>query len=67
VNTVLSFVHDTNVTVKTLTFDGTAANLSMATNLGAQLSFPDLKPYFEHPETKQKVHLFLDPAHMIKL
>lgn len=67
VNTVLSFIHDTNVSVKTLTFDGTAANLSMATHLGAQLSFPDLKPYFEHPETKQKVHLFLDPAHMIKL
>lgn len=67
VNTVLPFVHDTDVSVKTLTFDGTATNLSMTTNLGAQLSFLDIKPYFEHPETKQKVHLFLDPAHMIKL
>lgn len=47
--TVLSFVHDTGTCVKTLTFDGTAANMSMATNLGAQLSFPDLKPYFKHP------------------
>lgn len=41
--------------------------MSMATNLGAQLSFPDLKPYFKHPETKQNVHIFIDPAHMIKL
>jgi len=65
--TVLSFVHDTGTCVKTLTFDGTAANMSMATNLGAKLSFPDLKPYFKHPETKENVHIFVDPAHMIKL
>jgi len=63
----LSFLHDTNVSVKTLTFNGTAANSSIATNLGVQLLFPDPKPYFEHPETKQKEHLFLDLAHMLKL
>ncbi|KAE9523345.1 hypothetical protein AGLY_016293 [Aphis glycines] len=51
--TVLSFVHGTGTCVKTLTFNGTAANMSKATNLAAQLSLSDLKPYFKHPETKQ--------------
>lgn len=67
VNTVLSFIHDKGVCVKTFTFDGAATNISMSTCLGANLTMPSIKSYFTHPETKQKVHIFLDPAHMLKL
>lgn len=67
VNICLSNVHEVGVTVKTLTFDGTSANFSMARCLGANLSFPNLVTFFPHPETKEKVHILLDAAHMIKL
>lgn len=67
VNLVLSFIYDTGVCVKSLTFDGAAINISMANCLGANLKMPNIKTYFNHPETKQKVHIFLDPAHMLKL
>jgi len=67
VNTVLSFVHDKGVCVKSFTFDGAAASISMSACLGANLTMPCIKSYFAHPETKQKVHIFLDPAHMLKL
>lgn len=66
-NTVLSFVHNTSACIKTLTFDGAATNISMSACLGANLTMPNIKSYFTHPETKQKVHIFLDPAHMLKL
>lgn len=67
VNTVLSFVHDKGVSVKTFTFDGAATNISKSACLGENLTMPCIKSYFTHPETKQKVHIFLDPAHMLKL
>lgn len=35
INTALTIVYDTGVLVKTLTFDGAASNISMATTLGA--------------------------------
>jgi len=66
VNTVLSFVHDKGVSVKTFTFDGAATNISMSACLGENLTMPCIKSYFTHPETKQKVLIFLDPAHMLK-
>jgi len=67
VNTTLSYIHDTGVCVKTLTFDGAATNISMANCLGANLSLSQIKPLFDHPVTNEKIHIFLDPAHMLKL
>lgn len=53
--------------MKTLTFDGAASNMSMANALGAKLFFPDVKTYILHPITKEKVFIFFDPCHMLKL
>jgi len=39
----------------------------MARCLGANLSFTNLITFFQHPETKEKVHILLDAAHMLKL
>lgn len=66
-NTTLSYIHDTGVCVKTLTFDGAATNISMANCLGANLSLSQIKPFFDHPVTNEKIHIFLDPAHMLNL
>jgi len=67
IKTALTIVHDTGVLVKTLTFDGAASNISMATSLGAKLYPPDVKTYILHPITDEKIFIFLDPCHMLKL
>lgn len=55
------------VIVKSLTFDGAPDNISMVKKLGAKLLMPNIEPYFEHPITKHKIHVLLDPCHMLKL
>ncbi|KAL4107136.1 hypothetical protein QTP88_018568 [Uroleucon formosanum] len=57
----------TGIIIKTLTFDGAANNLSMASELGANLQYSELKPYFLHPNTNDKIHIILDPCHVVKL
>lgn len=47
--------------------DGTASNISTAQCLGANIAAQDLKPYFIHPQSKEKVYIILDICHMIKL
>jgi len=66
VNTCIELVHKIGVQVKTLTFDGTVSNISMAKYLGADLSMPYPKPFFKH-ESGIVVHILLDAAHMLKL
>ncbi|KAL4136309.1 hypothetical protein QTP88_007857 [Uroleucon formosanum] len=44
----------TGVIIKTLTLDGAANNLSMASELEANLQYSELKPYFLHPNTNDK-------------
>lgn len=39
----------------------------MARYLGVDLSITNLKPYFENPVSKTKVHIELDEGHMLKL
>lgn len=64
----LEFVHESGVTVTSLTFDGAAANFTMAKHLGADFNDPQhLKTYFIHPLTSDKIFIFLDPCHMLKL
>lgn len=52
INTALTIVYDTGVLVKTLTFDGAASNISMATTLGAKLYPPDMKTLCTQLQTK---------------
>ncbi|KAI5744908.1 hypothetical protein M8J76_006466 [Diaphorina citri] len=67
VSRCLTLLHETGVTVCSLTFDGAASNVSMATHLGCSLKPESLKTYFSHPETGEKVYVFLDACHMLKL
>lgn len=65
VNQCLELVHSAKVKVVALTFDGCAANMSMAGHLGC--CFQDCKVTFDHPVTHEPVVALLDPCHMIKL
>lgn len=68
VKTCLSLVHESGILITSLTFDGAAANISMANILGAQISNMDkISPFFPHPVTNEKVFIFLDACHMLKL
>lgn len=57
----------TGILVKSLTFDGDASNISMAKLLGADLTFPNTRPYFSNPCNQENIHIILDACHMIKL
>ncbi|GBM17658.1 DNA transposase THAP9, partial [Araneus ventricosus] len=63
----LRLVFDTGVEVTALTFYGTSVNISTANNLGAKIQEKDMKPYFPHPITSEKVFVILDVCHMLKL
>lgn len=65
---LLEHIHETGVIVNGFTFDGTTTNFKTATCLGADFSNPEnLKTSFQHPITKEDIHIFLDPCHMLKL
>ncbi|CAH2088434.1 unnamed protein product [Euphydryas editha] len=56
------------VSVVRVTFDGCSANLSAAEILGCDLTDPNnFVTHFPHPCTQEKVCVFLDPCHVIKL
>lgn len=63
----LELLEDTGIQVTSMTFDGCPANITMAKKLGCSFEVENLKSYFEHPVTRQPVHIFLDPCHMLKL
>lgn len=67
VNQCLSMLHDCGIHIKTLTFDGAACNLSMIRLLQCNLNPNNLQTWFEHPISKTKIYVFLDPCHMLKL
>ncbi|KAL1268577.1 hypothetical protein QQF64_033940 [Cirrhinus molitorella] len=61
-------LHAVEVSVVSLTCDGPSQNLAIIRELGANLDIMDMRPYFLHPEDHtQKVHVLLDPCHMLKL
>lgn len=62
-----TMLHECGVKIISLTFDGAATNMSMASILGANLTLPSLKPCFPHPITKDNIFIILDPCHMLKL
>lgn len=65
VKQALALIHDTGIIVVALTFDGCAANLSMANHLGCNFQTRQVK--FSHPVTNDSVVVILDPCHMVKL
>ena len=68
VKLALGKLHNVGVRVVSLTFDGCAANIAMASKLGANLEPNKLQTSFEHPsDYTQSVYLLLDPCHMLKL
>ena len=61
-------LHAIGVRVVSLTSDGPSQNFAMFKELGASLDIMDMRPYFFHPEdSTQKIHVLLDPCHMLKL
>lgn len=63
----ICLLHDTGVRVIGLTFDGATTNLSTAKNLQCNLIPHSLQTWFPHPVTNDKIFIFPDPCHMIKL
>lgn len=68
--TCFSLLYTIDVKTASLTLDGAASNISMCKFLGAKLDFHNegFQPWFPHPEdTNERVYVFLDPCHMLKL
>ena len=68
VTQALKALHEHNIKIIALTFDGAPANLTMCNILGCNLTpTTSFQTYFSHPTTKDKVAVFLDPCHSLKL
>ncbi|KAG8175136.1 hypothetical protein JTE90_011643 [Oedothorax gibbosus] len=64
----LKRLHESNIEVPSVTFDGLSCHFTMASCLGAKLDLPDPQPWFKHPSDPQKrVFVILDICHMLKL
>lgn len=64
----LEVIHETGVTVVSVTFDGTATNFATCNKLGANLNnITKLQTHFPHPITHENVYIFLDICHMFNL
>lgn len=61
----IDLVSECGIGIIALTFDGCAANLSMARVLGCELDSDLIDPVFTHKG--KKVAIFPDPSHMLKL
>ena len=64
---ILKFAHEHGIRIRGLVFDGTASNLKCAEALGADLTPGKQQTFFLHPVTKEKVYIFIDPPHLMKL
>lgn len=60
-----------NIPISSITCDGEQANQSTFELLGASLNYykdkANFKPYFINPFTRERIYLFFDSCHMIKL
>lgn len=64
----LELLHETNAKVTSVTFDGAPSNMRMCSVLGASFDvYGRFKPSFNNPYTNEKILVFLDPCHLIKL
>ena len=55
------------IDIRSLTFDGTATNLAMIRELGADIQDINKDCFFEHPITKEPIVLVPVACHMLKL
>ena len=61
-------LYDAGVTVVSLTCDGPSCHFSMLKHLGVILDPATLKAFFVHPlDPQNKIYVFLDICHMLKL
>lgn len=65
-NKTIELLIDTGAHVNSITFDGAKVNTKMCTELGANFDLLDNRPYLEIPNN-EKLYIFYDPAHMLKL
>ncbi|KAF2888012.1 hypothetical protein ILUMI_18161, partial [Ignelater luminosus] len=65
----LELINDTGAKAVSIVFDGAPTNLSMCSHLGANFTYPsvDFKPWIIDPFTKEKIFIFWDACHMLKL
>ena len=69
-NDLLLKLHENNINVISVTFDGDESNQKSCKILGANFDVNDrenFKPFFSHPATFKPVLVFLDACHMMKL
>ncbi|KAJ8980484.1 hypothetical protein NQ317_013237 [Molorchus minor] len=60
VNKCLEFIHESGVTITSLTFDGAPVNITMAEKLGADFTDPlNLKTSFKHPITNSDIYIYI--------
>lgn len=65
---VLRAVTQTGIVIDALVFDGLFGNLTTCSLLGASFNTEkNFQPYIINPITKEKIFIFLDAPHMIKL
>lgn len=67
INQCLISLHEINFKIISLTFDGTATNFTALKTLGCNFEMNNFNTYFQHPVSKEKVFVFLDASHMLKL
>ena len=61
-------LHEVGVKVVSFTCDGPTTHQAMLKLLGARLSADNMQAYFPHPcDSNEKIYIFLDACHMIKL
>ena len=64
----LTKLHETKVKVVSFTCDGPTTHQAMLKLLVGRLSAEDMQAYFPHPcDNNEKIYIFLDACHMIKL
>lgn len=64
----LRALHEHNINIIAMTFDGAPINLTMCNILGCNLMpTSSFQTYFSHPVTQEKIAVFLDPCHSLKL
>lgn len=63
----ISAVHEYNIKVVAVTFDGLSTNFTMARLLGANFNLNSLQIWFYLPNTLDKIFIFLDASHLLKI
>lgn len=63
----ISTVHEYNIKVVAVTFNGLTTNLTMARLLGTNFNINSLQTWLHLPNTSDKIFIFLDASHLLKI